>query len=105
MTSASGSIVSAVKFRNIEETPATERAICMKGRSVLITAAGPTVQTAKMNTGTRAKKARKKIISPIGTWPASLIAAYMSEKDSVPPTFSAMPQCRPFHRITASRGA
>ena len=43
--------------------------------------------------------------SPVGTGPASLIIAYIREKESVPPTFSAIPSDGPFIGFRASRAA
>src|SRR6185437_5120556 len=46
---------------------------------------------ASTNSGISAKKERKKIASPSGTSPASLIAAYISENASVAPSLSEIP--------------
>src|ERR1051326_472689 len=89
--SASGRRASAAKLRNIEQTPTSERAKWKSGRLVCTTCSGLEVYQASANSGTSANRARKKITSPTGAGPASLITAYIKVKASVAPSFSAMP--------------
>ena len=64
---------------NMPVTPVIERIRCHHGRAVRTTLRGPTVWNDSANSGTSAKNARKKITSPTGTAPTSLIATYMNE--------------------------
>ncbi len=62
--SASGSIVSAAKLRNMELMPTAERSRWNTGRPVRATASGPIVQPPSTNSGTMAKAERKNTVCP-----------------------------------------